>query len=187
MAAHHLVRIGALGNVGRFVSVDATRYPRRTRVVVRTRRGLEMGEVLARADDVPPATSQEGSDGEILRGMTPQDELLAERLERHRRQALESCAALLAERRLDAVLLDVEHLFDGQGLYFYFLGDVSPEVEALTAQLAEAYESKVQFRRFTETLLAGCGPDCGSEAAGGGGCSDCSGCSVAAACGPRDA
>ena len=51
----------------------------------------------------------------------------------------------------------VEPLFDGQSLYFYFLGAVSAEVEALTAQLAEAYEARSQIRRFTQTLahLAG--------------------------------
>ena len=43
----HLVRVGNLGHVGRFASAEALRYPRRARVVVRTRRGLEVGEVLS--------------------------------------------------------------------------------------------------------------------------------------------
>ena len=82
---------------------------------------------------------------------------------------------MLAERGLAAVLMDVELLFDGASLYFYFLGDVSPEVERLTDELAEAYEAKVQFRRFTEAVVEGCGPDCGTEAAAGcgDGCSTC--------------
>ena len=46
MALHHLVRVGALGHVGRFTAVDAVRYPRDSRVVVRTGRGLELGEVF---------------------------------------------------------------------------------------------------------------------------------------------
>src|SRR4051794_28895219 len=50
MPRHHLVRVGVLGHVGRFTSVDATRFPRGARVVVRTSRGLELGEILA-----PPA------------------------------------------------------------------------------------------------------------------------------------
>ena len=36
---YHLVRYGLLGQVGRFAAVDAVRYPRRPRVVVRTRAG----------------------------------------------------------------------------------------------------------------------------------------------------
>src|SRR2546430_11543646 len=48
-------------------------------------------------------------------------------------------------------------------LFFYFLGDVTPELEAYTGRLAETYEANVQFRKFTETLIEGCGPGCGTE------------------------
>ena len=48
MSRYHLVRVGAMGQVGRFAAVDAVRYPRRSRVIVRTRRGLEIGDVLRR-------------------------------------------------------------------------------------------------------------------------------------------
>jgi hypothetical protein len=40
-----------MGQVGRFTAVDAVRYPRRSRVIVRTRRGLEIGEVLTPPKD----------------------------------------------------------------------------------------------------------------------------------------
>jgi cell fate regulator YaaT (PSP1 superfamily) len=173
-----------MGQVGRFAAVDAVRYPRRSRVIVRTRRGLELGEVLT-----PPEDSDDGrtfSDGELLRGVTVQDELLQARLERNRQEAYAACAAMLAENRMSAVLVDVEHLFDGQGLFFYFLGDVTPEMESYTTRLAETYEAKVQFRKFTETLIEGCGPGCGTEEAKGqGGCESCSSCAVASACGVK--
>lgn len=177
----HLVRIGAMGHVGRFLAVDRVRYPRATRVVVRTARGLEIGEVLAEPDGADEA---QPLDGDLLRPMAIEDELLAARIEKHRQDAYDACSALLAKRSLSALLIDVEHLFDGQGIYFYFLGDISPEIEACTAELAEAYETKVQFRKFTETLIEGCGPGCGTEAAKGqGGCEACTGCAVATACG----
>jgi len=172
-----------MGQIGRFAAVDAVRYPRRSRVVVRTRRGLEIGEVLA-----PPEGESDPAwaDGEILRGMTVEDELLSARLEKHRQEAYEACVALLAEAGSQAVLLDVEHLFDGQGLYFYFLGEVTPELETCTERLADAYETTVQFRKFTETLIKGCGPGCGTEEAQGqGGCVDCTSCAVASVCGAR--
>ena len=107
MSRYHLVRVGAMGQVGRFAAVDAVRYPRRSRVIVRTRRGLE-------------------------------------------------------------------------------LGDVTSELEAYTERLAETYEAKVQFRKFTETLIEGCGPGCGTdEAKGRGGCDSCTSCAVAGACGTK--
>jgi cell fate regulator YaaT (PSP1 superfamily) len=173
-----------MGQVGRFSAVDSMRYPRRSRVVVRTKRGLELGDVLS-----PPDDREDGhgfADGDLLRGVTVQDELLQARLEQNRQEAYSACSQMLVEHRLSAVLVDVEHLFDGQGLFFYFLGEVTPELEACTGQLADIYEAKVQFRKFTETLIEGCGPGCGTdEAKGQGGCDSCSSCAVASACGTR--
>ncbi|HEY3393076.1 MAG TPA: PSP1 C-terminal domain-containing protein [Lacipirellulaceae bacterium] len=184
MSRFHLVRVGAMGQVGRFAAVDAVRYPRHCRVIVRTRRGLEIGDVLAEPDD--NGEGRAPADGEILRGMTVQDELLQARLAKNRQAAYDACAELLAESGVPAVLVDVEHLFDGQGLFFYFLGEVPPTLEEHTQRLAETYETKVQFRKFTETLIEGCGPGCGTdEVKGRGGCDTCTSCAVAGACGTR--
>jgi cell fate regulator YaaT (PSP1 superfamily) len=173
-----------MGQVGRFTAVDAVRYPRHSRVIVRTRRGLEVGQVLTPPDDRDDGRAF--ADGDLLRGVTVEDELLQARLESHRQAAYEACVALLTEHSLPAALVDVEHLFDGQGLFFYFLGDVPADVEKLTARLADTYEAKVQFRKFTETLVEGCGPGCGTEEAKGqGGCDACTSCAVAGACGTR--
>jgi cell fate regulator YaaT (PSP1 superfamily) len=184
MSRSHLVRVGAMGQVGRFAAVDAVCYPRHSRVIVRTRRGLEIGQVLS-----PPADNGNGhaeADGELLRGVTIEDELLVARLEKHRQAAFEACNSILAENSISAVLVDVEHLFDGQGLFFYFLGNVPPEVETLTGRLAETYETTVQFRKFTDTLIEGCGPGCGTEEVKGrGGCDSCTSCAVASACGTK--
>jgi cell fate regulator YaaT (PSP1 superfamily) len=184
MSRYHLIRVGAMGQVGRFAAVDAVLYPRHSRVVVRTRRGLEVGRVLTEPDDRDDGRAF--ADGDILRGMTVEDELLEARLESHRHEAYAACAALLSEHKVPTMLVDVEHLFDGQGLFFYFLGEVPPVVETITGQLAEAYETKVQIRKFTETLIEGCGPGCGTEEAKGqGGCDSCTSCAVASACGTK--
>lgn len=179
----HLVRYSLLGQVGRFVAADALRYPRRSRVIVRSERGLEIGTVLSE----PEATNEAVEiSGQILRRMTVEDELLEARLEKHRHKAFTTCAALLTEHEVPAVLIDVEHLFDGQGLFFYFLGKVPPEAEQLTQQLADAYETTVEFRKFVDTLTEGCGPGCGTEAAmGQGGCATCVTCAVSSACGTK--
>lgn len=183
MAQHHLVRVGALGTVGRFTSVDATRYPRRSTVIVRTGRGLEQGEVLAPPSDELTCLR---ADGSILRGMTVEDHLLAARLERNRQKACDACARLLAQREIPAVLMDAEHLFDGRSLVFYFLGEGTPELESLTEELASTYDAQVQFRKFAETFEVGCGPGCGTEEAAGQGCTSCAtGCAIAGACATR--
>ncbi|HEY2893774.1 MAG TPA: PSP1 C-terminal domain-containing protein [Pirellulales bacterium] len=182
LGRHHLVRVGALGQIGRFTSVDATRYPRGSQVVVRTARGLELGQVLS-----PPGEGSESAraDGSILRGVTAEDHLLAARLEKNRHAAFVACSARLQAMDSPAVLMEVEHLFDGQTLVFYLLGEVTPEVEAMTGELAELYEAHVQFRQFADAVTTGCGPGCGTETSTG--CTTCaSGCSIAGACGARN-
>jgi cell fate regulator YaaT (PSP1 superfamily) len=178
---YHVVRYGLLGHVGRFAATEAVRYPRRARVVVRSPRGLEVGEILAPPDDNGLGAGE--SSGLILRRMSVQDDLLQARLERRRHEAFAACERLLTDAGVSAALVDVEHLFDGQGLFFYFLGDPPQAAAALTQQLADAYETAVEFRQFAETLADGCGPGCGTEEAKGqGGCDSCSSCAVAAAC-----
>lgn len=182
MFVQHLVRVGLFGHVGRFSSSDGVRYMRRSSVICRTTRGLEIGEVLADEE----ANGSE-VDGVILRRVTVEDQLILARLDKYKDRAFRACERLLRDRNLSAVLMDVEHLFDGRALYFYFLGEVTPEVDALTIELAAAYDTQVQFHRFAQTLSEGCGPGCGTEAATGSGCGSggCASCAVAGACSPR--
>jgi cell fate regulator YaaT (PSP1 superfamily) len=175
LSGQHLVRIGILGQIGRMAVADAVRYPRRTRVICRTVRGLEVGEVLSAV----PAEEVGAEDGLILRGVTIEDDLLLERLERKRHDAFLACERLLNERGVGDVLIDVEQLFDGESLYFYFLGEPSAAAAQLTQELAEAYDTQAQIRQFADTLTSGCGPGCGTQDAekgcdsGSGGCSTC--------------
>ena len=179
----HLVRYSLLGHVGRFLAADAARYPRKTRVVVRSVRGLEVGEIISSTDG---GQGGDTLDGQILRQMTVQDDLLEARLNKHRHEAFHACAEILEQNDVAATLVDVEHLFDGSGLYFYFLGEVPPEAEHFTQELAETYETTVQFRKFADTLAEGCGPGCGTEEAmGQGGCESCTSCAIASACGTK--
>ena len=182
MLGQHYVRVGVLGSVGRFAAADAQRYPRGTRVVCRTSRGLEVGEVLAPLDQARQPIRADGiaaaaRDGRGRSAAGPPRKEPRRSLPGLRSSGWPSGAF----RR---VLVDVEHLFDGQSLFFYFLGETTPELDALTAELAEVYEAQVQFRKFTDTLTAGCGPHCGTDeaeaAAASGGCSTC-----AVACGVR--
>jgi cell fate regulator YaaT (PSP1 superfamily) len=179
MLGQHFVRIGLLGSVGRFAAADRQRLARGTRVICRTLRGLEVGEVLASSD----AADERAADGTLLRRVTIEDDLLISRLEKNRDEAFQACAARLTQLASPAVLVDVEHLFDGQSLYFYFLGETTPELDSLTAELAEVYEAKAQLQKFADTLTAGCGPHCGTEEGGGCGTGGCGTCAVA--CGTR--
>jgi cell fate regulator YaaT (PSP1 superfamily) len=168
-----------MGHIGRFAPAEPILFPRGSRVICRTARGLELGEVVG------PVARDGAADGVLLRGVTMQDEMVSSRLDRHRDEAFAACERLIEERRVNVKLVDVEHLFDGESLYFYFLGDTTPELDSITAQLAGLYSSKVQFERFHDALTNGCGPDCGTKE-GACGSSGCASCAVAGACKKSD-
>ena len=170
----HYVRVGRLGQIGRFVSAQGESFARGRRVVCRTSRGLEVGEVLG----AQTRETTSIADGRLLRAVTPQDDLLLKRLERDRDNAFTACVERLEQRGVEATLIDVEHLLDGRSLYFYFLGELTPEIENLTTELGELYARQVEFHRFSDALTRGCGPACGTTEASGCG-SSCSGCSLA--------
>ena len=175
----HLIKIGLMGVVGSFDAADFRVYQRDQRVICRTDRGLEVGSVVCEID-------QPSADGQLLRLTGPEDELILDRLERFRNSAYDACNALLSQRGLPGTLVDVEHLFDGESVFFYFLGDVDPRVELLTAELAATYDRKVKFKRFAETLAQGCGPNCGTKDSG---CSSggCGSCALSGGCGSKKA
>ncbi len=175
LTQHYFVRLGAFGAVVRCQPAETAEYRRGQRVVCRSGRGLELGQVMA------TAAADEEAEGTVLRRATPEDELLDTRLRQYKAQAVQRCQAALVELAPETVLLEVDQLLDGKTLIFYFLGPVSPAVQSLTDQLAEAYEKKVRTRHFAQLLAEGCGPGCGTEA--GGGCSGgCAVCVVASAC-----
>ncbi len=186
----HWVRYGVMGQVSRFGASDGLRYARGHRVICRTERGLEVGEVLSPVNEESNGRFVGSTPGTIVRRVTVEDDLLLARLERNRQQAFLDCEALLTQHDIPAALAEVELLFDGQSLLFYFLGDTTPEIDELTAELAATYAAGVQFHKFADLLTAGCGPGCGTPEAEGGACGTgpgggCAGCAVAAACSPR--
>ena len=187
LGAAHLVKIGLMGVVGHYDSADFNLYPRDTRVICRTGRGLESGTVLCPIkDEFGDRSVGNGTNlsGEILRRVGADDDLILERLNRHRDKAFQACQNLIRDRQLAGVLVDVEHLFDGESVYFYFLGEVDARLEALTEELASTYERRVRFKKFAETLANGCGPDCGtgeSQCSTGG----CGSCSLSGGCGSK--
>lgn len=152
--------------------------PRDCRVIVRTSRGLELGEVVGPCQQVAATAEPELR---IVRATSDEDELLIRRLERHKRAAVETCRSALSESGSKAMLLDVDQLLDGGTLIMHFLGPVDEIAESVTREIADRYESVVRTRHFAKLLRDGCGPGCGTENAGGCGGS-CVGCSTAAAC-----
>ena len=199
------VRIGSLAEL-HLAECNST-LPRGRRVIVRTNRGVELGEVIRSskkanpglgdlaapehsrfqrepnadsAGSVPPETSPPVPRARVLRPTTDEDELLIRRLERHKREAVEACREALSQAGSTATLLDVDQLFDGGTLVMHFLGPVDEIASSITKEVSDRYESIVRSRHFAKLLAEGCGPDCGQKEGGCGG--GCAGCAASAAC-----
>ncbi len=189
MQQRYFVRLGKWGEIWLGESTESFDYARGTRVICRTGRGLELGEIVAPCDTGPVSESQNGANQQacrIVRCVTPEDALLEERLQRHKRAAVRECQAELRKRGLTVTLLDVEHLFDGRTLIFHFAGELTGEVHELVDDLTSVYEQRSRSREFAKLLSEGCGPGCGTDA--GKGCGSqggCAVCVVAGACSSR--
>jgi cell fate regulator YaaT (PSP1 superfamily) len=139
-------------------------YRRGDEVVVRTERGQELGQVLCEATPRALEFLSEPTRGRILRTLTEQDRQERERLVRAEAEELEACIRFVTQRRLQMELVDVEHLFGGERIIFYFLAEKRVDFRELVKDLARAYLTRIEMRqigvRDEAKLLADYG-DCG--------------------------
>ena len=70
-----------MGAMGRYRSIDHRTHRPGARVLCRTARGLEIGETVCAVEIDDPQSVQSVA-GELLRQLGPEDELIAERLDR---------------------------------------------------------------------------------------------------------
>jgi cell fate regulator YaaT (PSP1 superfamily) len=158
-----IVRHGAMRFLGEFDPGTGV-YRRGEEVVVRTERGQELGQVLCEATPQTVQSLSEPTHGRIVRTLTAEDRQERERLVRVEAEELESCARFVAQRRLQMELVDVEHLFGGERIIFYFLAEKRVDFRELVKDLARAYLTRIEMRqigvRDEAKLLADYG-DCG--------------------------
>ena len=160
----YIVRHGVMRFLGPFEPTADARFQRNQDVVIETERGLEVGEVLCEATQLAVEYIEEPTKGRIVRGMSAEDrEQLLERQTRED-EAFHSCNNFISERHLQMELVDVENLFGGDRLIFYFLAEKRVDFRDLVKDLAREYRTRIEMRqigvRDEAKLLADYG-DCG--------------------------
>jgi cell fate regulator YaaT (PSP1 superfamily) len=164
MPTIYLVRHGAMRFLGKFETEEGARFVRGEEVVVRTERGLEVGQVLCEASACVPETLSESPCGRVLRRLTAQDREILQERHRGEREERATCQRFAGERKLQMDLVDVEHLFGGERIVFYFLADKRVDFRELVKDLARTYQTRIEMRqigvRDEAKLLADFG-DCG--------------------------
>ena len=163
MSTNWIVRHGATRFLGEF-EPEGEVYERGDEVVVRTERGHELGAVLCPASAQAVALLDEPTSGKIARRMTEADRQQRALLEKREADALEVCIGFIEQRRLQMDLIDVECLFGGERVVFFFLAEKRVDFRELVKDLAREYQTRIEMRqigvRDEAKLLADYG-DCG--------------------------
>jgi cell fate regulator YaaT (PSP1 superfamily) len=163
MAANWIVRHGAMRFLGEFDPGDGV-FARGHEVVIRTERGLELGDVLCPATPRTVEMLAEPTKGRILRTLTPEDRAARDHLLQQEEVELNTCCQFVAQRKLQMELVDVEHLFGGERIVFYFLAEKRVDFRELVKDLARSFQTRIEMRqigvRDEAKLLADYG-DCG--------------------------
>lgn len=139
-------------------------YAHHDEVVVRTERGMELGQVLCPASERVVQLLSEPTTGRIVRRLTDKDRDDRQRLQESEDREMEACVRFVEQRHLQMELVDVEHLFGGERLIFYFLAEKRVDFRELVKDLAREYQTRIEMRqigvRDEAKLLADYG-DCG--------------------------
>jgi cell fate regulator YaaT (PSP1 superfamily) len=164
IAATFVVRYGRMRFLGEFAGLEGREHPRGLKVVVRTDRGTELGEILCPATDRTPLFLENPSRGEILRAAEPADLEEASRLDDVRDLAFDACLKFVAARRIQLSLVDVEPLLGQERIVFYYLAEKRVDFRELVRDLARVLKTRIEMRqigvRDEAKLLADYG-DCG--------------------------
>jgi hypothetical protein len=181
MEHEYLVSYGLLGDFGRFRPAASLTCCRGDRVIVRTPRGLELGEVLRDATPRHAHFLPNTTVGPLLRHATDEDERLLETLRGKSGQLCESAARQAAALALPLAVLDAEHLLDEHAV-LHFVRWQECDLRPLVSGLSTEFDVGVLLQDLTradtpEEEGHGCGScgdgHCGSGGCGSGGCGSC--------------
>ena len=164
MSNRYVVRYGVMRSLGVFTTGRGDTYGRGDRVIARTDRGLESGEILCEATDAVVEKMTDPRRGQVLRAMSTDDERDAQRLSEQQAREFELCRERITALSLPMELVDVEHLFGGERIVIYYLSENRVDFRDLVKVLASEFQTRIEMRqigvRDEAKLLADYG-DCG--------------------------
>jgi hypothetical protein len=152
--------------------------------VVRSHRGVELGQVLCAATPGHARVLPNTTVGQLLRLATSDDERAADSAAARGHHLFADARRLAAELSLPLEVLDAEVLLDGEHGILHHLSWADFDERPLVSALVKEYGLHLRLHRLStaaaeEEEHEGCGrPGCGRESGGCGSCSSggCSGC-----------
>ena len=159
-----VVRYGQMRHLGECGDSGGRTYLRGDRVVIRSDRGTELGEVLCLATDRTARFLANPISGLILRLADATDTAVELRLAERAREGMDACREVIALRRMQMNLVDVEAIFGDERMVFYYISEQRVDFRDLVKDLARTLRTRIEMRqigvRDEAKLLADYG-DCG--------------------------
>lgn len=151
-------------SLGVFAARQDEQFVRGNRVILRTNRGLEAGEVLIEANDHVLSQMKDPMFGNLVRLMSSEDQADVDEIQRQQPERMATCKRIIEEHRIDMKLIDIERLFGGEKMVVYYLADERVDFRELVRVLASEFKTKIEMKqigvRDEAKLLADYG-DCG--------------------------
>jgi len=160
-----LVRYGRMTALGWFEHQE-TKIPKlHNEVVVKTHRGLELGEIVGpfcyRAGQFRMGCEQAekyfGQDkeepvittgGRFIRYATQEDINDARHLAKSAKHEMYCCQRFADELNLQMKVVDAEHLFGGERVVIYFIADGRVDFRELVKKLAQEFQTRIEMRQI---------------------------------------
>jgi len=179
MIREYLVSYGRAGHLGRFSTSNGAKYVRGDRVVIKSRRGFELGEVL---DQSRPERAGLPDDfiGELHRSATSDDIDTAIQQLNDSNHLCEFAETVARELSLPFTVLDVELMLDGRAAILHGLPHQHCDAGPLLEQLGEHHGLIVRLYDMGRELPPPAPADgheesfkCDKPNCGEGECTDC--------------
>ncbi|MEN6384701.1 MAG: regulatory iron-sulfur-containing complex subunit RicT [Phycisphaerales bacterium] len=159
-----LVRYGKMGQIGWFVHEEKNMPKAATKVMIKTDRGLEIGEVVGRfcykscafkkteesvvdyygvgQNDCPVTGG-----GKFVRYASERDLSELHHIDIGAKEELNKCKQIIKELNLQMKLVDIEHIFGGERIIFYFTAENRIDFRELVKRLAKEFQTRIEMRQ----------------------------------------
>lgn len=161
-----LVRHGLMNEVDMFEHNQQYLPKTDTRVIVKTKRGLELGTLVGglcaykgcdckfSPESLKKYYSKNGIDieskpaGKVVRYAEHDDISEEKHLEKIAEEERQFCQKTAERMKLDMKVIAAEHVFGGERIIFYFLADGRVDFRELVKTLAQEYQSRIEMRQI---------------------------------------
>jgi len=134
-------------------------------VVVPAARGVEYGRVVSSIKEVSEEELEEPLK-KVMRRATPRDHEHQRQNAERKEEAYRTCRRLIQQHKLPMKLVDVDYVFDGSSVVFYFTAEGRVDFRELVKDLATRLKARIELRqvgvRDEAKMVGGLGP-CGRD------------------------